>query len=519
MRKLNWTNNLIINYVLKFLLIVCFLFNIVGKGLADPPEIIINAKNITNDQISTNTNGEPFINFGIVGAVTNEADKKYLSPYQYFQISYQYIDPYNAGWGIQTYTDNSNYQAGGPRGGLVSSTGLNRIPLFWRIYNTNQSTNVSMTNEQNWGIIKDKNDDNWKNYSQSISLIYSNQLAPFPSDADRTLPLSVTNTNIYLYLGLYIDKSISGASLGLEYYTTLYFDIFYLVPMPTILSNVPNYGYQDSIVDVYIKGWNFIKGPPSTTVRLKKKGEADVIGKNIFVSNENKIFCSFDLTGAASGFWDVVVINPEGYEGTLTKGFEVKSLFPIITSISPEKGNNNAILRDVIIKGNNFSKGALVQLQKEGEADLSALDVNVYDGTKIICSLDLSKIRKTGKWDLKITNPDARAVVSKEIFQVMGYDMVGDMFVPVNNFFKPAEGEKVYLKWSMTKKSAVTIRIYNIKGRLVRTFLDNITYQPGNYQLEWIGVNDHHQKLSSGLYFIKITVGDFTQTSKIVLVK
>lgn len=513
MRKLNS----IIDYALKFLLIGCFLFNIAEKIFADPPEIVINAKNITNDQVSE-TNGEPLIDFGIIA---NDGHKHYHLPYQYIQISYQHIDPYNFGWGIQIYTDNADYQGAGLRGGLISTTGLNCIPLFWRIYNTNQSTNVNMTNEQNWGMIKDKNDNNWTNYSPFISIVYSNQLAPFPDDVDRTLPDdSITNADIYLYLGLYIDENAGYTLSGLGYYTTLNFDIYYLVPMPAIHTISPDYGYQDSIVDVYIEGWNFIQGPPSATVCLRKNGEDDIIGKNIIISNENKIYCSFDLTDAASGFWDVVVINPEeGYEGTLTKGFEVRSLAPVITSISPEKGNNNTILRDVIIKGNSFSKGAEVLLQKAGESDLSAFDINVCSKTKITCSLDLSKIRQTGKWDLKIINPDKREVISKEIFHVMGYDMTGDMFIPVNNIFNPKQGEKVYLKWAMTKKTAVTIRIYNIKGKLVKTFLDNITYQPGNYQLEWMGVNDHNQKLASGLYIVKITVGGFTQTSKIVLVK
>ncbi len=37
-----------------------------------------------------------------------------------------------------------------------------------------------------------------------------------------------------------------------------------------------------------------------------------------------KITCDFDLTGASTGTWDVVVTNPDTQEGTLPFGFRVQ---------------------------------------------------------------------------------------------------------------------------------------------------------------------------------------------------
>jgi hypothetical protein len=43
------------------------------------------------------------------------------------------------------------------------------------------------------------------------------------------------------------------------------------------------------------------------------------------VESSTKITCTFDLTGAATGLWNVVVTNDDTQSGTITNGFEVKT--------------------------------------------------------------------------------------------------------------------------------------------------------------------------------------------------
>ena len=50
-------------------------------------------------------------------------------------------------------------------------------------------------------------------------------------------------------------------------------------------------------------------------------------------------------------------------------------------------------------------------------------------------------------------------------------------------------------------------------GREVITLV-NKNLNPGTYEVEWNAVN-----YSSGLYFYKLTSGDFSETKKMVLVK
>ena len=59
----------------------------------------------------------------------------------------------------------------------------------------------------------------------------------------------------------------------------------------------------------------------------------------------------------------------------------------------------------------------------------------------------------------------------------------------------------------------ITITIYNINGRELETLI-NTNLNPGNYSLDW---NASHYP--SGVYFIRMDSGEFTQVQKVALVK
>lgn len=60
----------------------------------------------------------------------------------------------------------------------------------------------------------------------------------------------------------------------------------------------------------------------------------------------------------------------------------------------------------------------------------------------------------------------------------------------------------------------VIINIFNIKGQKIKEF-NNIK---GNNQLIWDGYNNDHQKVSSGIYFIKLNIGNRTVSSRKCLI-
>ena len=63
-----------------------------------------------------------------------------------------------------------------------------------------------------------------------------------------------------------------------------------------------------------------------------------------------------------------------------------------------------------------------------------------------------------------------------------------------------------------------TLKIYNIKGQLVRTLVDE-PKGPGTYRVIWDGKSDDGKAVASGVYLYQLRVGDFGQARKMVLIK
>jgi hypothetical protein len=64
----------------------------------------------------------------------------------------------------------------------------------------------------------------------------------------------------------------------------------------------------------------------------------------------------------------------------------------------------------------------------------------------------------------------------------------------------------------------VTLRIYDVTGRLVRTLVDG--YEPaGSRAVTWNGRNDLGRSLASGIYFYRMTAREFSNTKKMILLR
>jgi len=64
----------------------------------------------------------------------------------------------------------------------------------------------------------------------------------------------------------------------------------------------------------------------------------------------------------------------------------------------------------------------------------------------------------------------------------------------------------------------VSIRIYDLRGRLLRTLVDCVK-EAGSYSIFWDGRDEKGRRLSSGIYFYRMKAGDFVQTRKMVILK
>ncbi len=75
------------------------------------------------------------------------------------------------------------------------------------------------------------------------------------------------------------------------------------------------------------------------------------------------------------------------------------------------------------------------------------------------------------------------------------------------------------IRFSLPKEAKVRLEVYDIQGRLVKTLVDSDVYNAGNYQANWNATDALGAKVSSGIYFARLTAGNFMKTIKMNLLK
>ncbi len=74
---------------------------------------------------------------------------------------------------------------------------------------------------------------------------------------------------------------------------------------------------------------------------------------------------------------------------------------------------------------------------------------------------------------------------------------------------------------ALTEESAgtSTVRIYDVRGRLVRTILDQGPLHPGEYLHTWDGHDEYGKEAAPGVYYVKLQVGDRSLTKRVILLR
>lgn len=62
------------------------------------------------------------------------------------------------------------------------------------------------------------------------------------------------------------------------------------------------------------------------------------------------------------------------------------------------------------------------------------------------------------------------------------------------------------------------MKVYDVSGQLIRVLVSEEKVA-GFYESEWDGKNELAENMASGVYFCRLTAGDFIATRKLVLVR
>jgi hypothetical protein len=73
------------------------------------------------------------------------------------------------------------------------------------------------------------------------------------------------------------------------------------------------------------------------------------------------------------------------------------------------------------------------------------------------------------------------------------------------------------IPFSLARQGRVTIRVYDVAGRVVRTLVDRVE-AAGPHVARWNGATDGGNRASSGVYFYRITFPDGSMSAKKLMI-
>ncbi len=101
--------------------------------------------------------------------------------------------------------------------------------------------------------------------------------------------------------------------------------------------------------------------------------------------------------------------------------------------------------------------------------------------------------------------------------EMIKYNVENDI-LNIHAFPNPIEeGESIRLVYNIPEQSTVTIEIYDIQGRLIKTILDEAEVSAGKYTYLWDGLNDEGKRVKRGIYFLIISTDKEEYKKKIFI--
>jgi hypothetical protein len=114
--------------------------------------------------------------------------------------------------------------------------------------------------------------------------------------------------------------------------------------------------------------------------------------------------------------------------------------------------------------------------------------------------------------------------ISEETVLLIGYVSIDgeastlpDHFMLEQNYPNPFN-PTTSISYALPEQSTVKLTVFDIQGQEVIELRDE-TKPPGNYQVQWNGIDQQGNQVSTGVYFCRLEAGSFSQTIKMVLLR
>ncbi len=140
-------------------------------------------------------------------------------------------------------------------------------------------------------------------------------------------------------------------------------------------------------------------------------------------------------------------------------------------------------------------------------------------------SFDISSYLRKGENQITITCDGPAGSNADVVFSDFDWNAHTDTPLPkafalMQNYPNPFNPEtSISFEIPAALAAAVSLRILNLQGQMVRMLIDGLIMPPGKHVVSWDGKDDKGRRATTGVYFYQMRVGNFGAVKKMILAR
>jgi len=235
------------------------------------------------------------------------------------------------------------------------------------------------------------------------------------------------------------------------------------------------------------------------------------------------------LTSSTSGAWDPIVVDLSAYDGESSVWFAFHSddagawgygwcvdnvsIMGVVPVPDPGWIEGTVVIsdgagdvEDVVVSAGGETTNPLA----DGTYSIE-LQPGTYDVTATLAGYDTEVIE-----DVVVETTVVTTGIDFTLVTGVGNDIIAATKLNSNypNPFNPI----THIAYSIRESGNVTLEVYNLKGQLVKSLLNEVI-ETGDYTITWNGTDNSNKSVSSGVYFYKMKTQNYNSTKKMILMK
>ena len=394
-----------------------------------------------------------------------------------------------------------------------------RLPLDHTVYTANEGDDIPV--DEVW--------ETWNAIPDGLTAWYGNEITEHESgDYDEGEWEWDYDEDIYSIRGYKLDKDDAGTCLmfsrGLlceddtELSTTMNTTdwLGYFLPSSQLVLDAFPSVVQDVAIKIWTQNWCISRANPndpwSGSPALCKLNYKDCV----LITTVNR---SYDFEWETPGRDDEPEYRPRADHFTFSDDIEY---FPIYVDFA-----TNDLPQEVAVYVNDVCRGA--QVVEDTITQICAYILEEEQGQEIEFAFwydDRSAVERKSSY--LVYNQAKEEYESRNLITGMpgihyevSFEGVYEETPPATynlNCYPNPFNPELTVSFSLEEIQEVKLEVYNLKGQKVRTLV-NETFRPDTYNIVWSGNDNSGSKVSSGVYYIRLQVGDEIENDKVILMK